>query len=228
VAQRFKRCDKDFPFCKGFSPGGGRAEFFSKLFSPHLQSIGSNTTTQFVLYASTRGLVILEIDGIADLMGPAFVQSSPSLPTAQPFGMFLSGWNGSGDFSNTAQFTTGSSGTSFSGLIDSNSWEAIGNIWTQASGQTLTGTYSFDSATGRGSISSNSSSDLEFYLIDDTSALFIGISGEQQAEGSFTAQTLSGTKSSMFAPLRFSFARMPGSQSPGFRTGSRRKTPSVQ
>jgi len=205
------------PFAGSYSAldSNGRATMTLTDFSPHLQSIGSNATTQFVMYPSTGGLVILEIDGIADLMGPAFVQTNPSLPTGQPFGMSLFGWNDSGDFSDTAQFTTGSSGTGFSGLIDSNTFGRSDGPWTQTSGQTLTGTYSFDSGTGRGSISSNSSPDLEFYLIDDTSAVFIGISGEQQAQGSFTAQTLSGTKSSRFAAQRFSFARMPGKSERG-------------
>ena len=217
------------PFFGSYSAldSNGRAEMTLTGFSPDLQSIGLNTTTRFVLYPSTGGLVILEIDGIADLMGPAIVQTNPSLPTNQPFGMSLSGWNSSGDFSDTAQFTTGSAGTGFSGLIDSNTFGRSDGPWTQTSGQTLTGTYSFDSATGRGSISSNSSPDLEFYLIDDTSAVFIGISGEQQAQGSFAGQTLSGTKSSMFAVPGFSVARMPASQSAGFRGASRRKTPSL-
>ena len=201
------------PFSGSYSSldNNGRATMTLTGFSPHLQSIGSNTTTQFVLYPSTGGLVILEIDGIADLMGPAFVQTNPSLPTSQPFGIFLLGWNAGNFSSNTAQFTTGSSGTSFSGMMDSNSFETTGGIWTQTSGQTFTGTYSFDSATGRGALSSNLTSDLEFYLIDDTSALFIGTSGDQQAEGSFTTQTLSGTKS-MVTPPRFSFARVPASR----------------
>jgi hypothetical protein len=218
------------PFSGSYSAldSNGRATMTLAGFSPHLQSIGSNMPTQFVLYPSTGGLVVLEIDGIAGLMGPAFVQTNPSLPTGQPFGMFLSGWNGSSYLSNTAQFTTGSSGTSFSGLIDSNSWETIGGIWTQASAQTLTGTYSYDSATGRGSLSSNSSPDLEFYLIDDTSALFIGVSTGQQAEGSFAVQSLSLTKLSMLTPPLFSLASMPAGRSAGFRTASGRKTPSVQ
>ncbi len=221
--------DLSMPFAGSYSAldSNGRATMTLIGFNPQLQSIGSNTTTQFVLYPSSGGLVILEIDGIAGLMGAAFVQTNPSLPTSQPFGMSLSGWNDSGDFSDTAQFTTGSSGTGFSGLIDSNTFGRSDGPWTQTSGQTFTGTYSLDSATGRGSISSNSSPDLEFYLIDDTSAVFIGISGEQQAQGSFAAQTLSGTKSSMFAVPRFSVARMPASQSAGFRGASRRKTPSL-
>jgi hypothetical protein len=200
------------PFSGSYSAldSNGRATMTLTGFSPHLQSIGSNAPTQFVLYPSTSGLLILEIDGIAGLMGPAFVQTNPSLQTGQPFGMFLSGVNGSGYFSNTAQFTTGSSGTSFSGMTDSNTFEIIGTIWTQTSGQSLTSTYSFDSATGRGSLSSNSSPDLEFYLIDATSAVFIGISSGQQAEGSFAVQTLSGTKSSMLTPPRFSFAKNAG------------------
>ena len=207
------------PFSGSYSAldSNGRATMTLTGFSPHLESIGSNTTTQFVLYPSTGGLAILEIDGISGLMGPAFVQTNPSDPTGQPFGIFLSGVNGSGYFSNTAQFTTGSSGTSFSGLIDSNSFDVTGQSWTQTSGQTLTGTYSFDSATGRGSISSNSSSDLEFYQIDDASALFVGISSGQQAQGSFAAQTLTGTKSSMFALPRFFVAGMPASRERGIR-----------
>jgi hypothetical protein len=202
------------PFSGSYSllDSNGRATATLTGFSPNIPSIGTNPTTQFVLYPSTGGLVILEIDAITDMMGPAFVQTNPSLPTGKPFGMFLFGYT-SDQFSNTAQFTTGSSGTSLSGLIDANSFAISGtsNIWTQTSGQTLTGTYSLDSTTGRGSLSSNSSIDLEFYLIDDTSALLFGNSGTQQANslGSFAAQNLSATKSSMFTPPRFSFARNP-------------------
>jgi hypothetical protein len=158
-------------------------------------SAGSYT---FAAYPYNGGAFLLEVDNGAGSTygisgGNLYVQSATSIGTSQGYGLNLSGVNGNGEVDSIAEFTT--SGSVMNGLYDTNN---LGYLVSDAS--LGTGTYSLNS-NGRGtasfpSLQTNGNSfipalNLTFYVLDNSTVVFLETDATQLSIGSFQLQTAS-------------------------------------
>lgn len=167
----------------------------------------SNGTAQafvFAAYPSSAGIQLLEVDSLGQLQGAAYAQTATAFTTGQGYGMSLSGTNGL-EVDDIAEFTAGTS--NITGIIDENDLRA------PLAPVALTGTYTPDSpADGRGSISVPSAKtfigtlNLEYYVIDSSTALFIEGDQSQVAVGLFQLQNTASSAASA-SPAHFSSVR---------------------
>lgn len=166
----------------------------------------------FAAYPYNGGVMLLEIDngagnstGISG--GNIYVQSSTSLTSSQGYGLNLSGANNNGETDWISQFSA--TDNNMTGLYDSNNFGFI------ASDLKLgTGDYSV-SSNGRGTMSfpglqTNGNSlisalNLNFYVVDSSTAVFLETDGNQLSTGAFQLQTSSGGSPS--AQARSAFIR---------------------
>ena len=155
--------------------------------------------TQWVIYPSSGGLLMLEMDSVNVTAGVAYAQTATSFIVPASYGLNLTGANGGGEVDDIAQFnatTAVSPATNMTGVLDEN---VMGS---RAYDEPLnSATYTPDSpATGRGSIIATipntyiGGMTLEYYAVNGSTALFIDVdpssSGYPQvAVGTFEAQS---------------------------------------
>ncbi|HEY6369286.1 MAG TPA: hypothetical protein VIX37_01795 [Candidatus Sulfotelmatobacter sp.] len=141
---------------------------------------------QFAAYPSSGGLQLLEIDNAGSTAGVAYPQTPTALPSAQGYGLNLTGvnaGNGTGGFEedDIAEFTN-TSGT-FAGLID------INDQGTLSPDQKFGATYTADATiNGRGTVAS-SSFNLVSFSVDSSTTVFVEVDNNQVGLGSFGLQT---------------------------------------
>jgi hypothetical protein len=149
-------------------------------------SNGSSQTFQFAAYPSSGGVQLLEVDSFGLLQGAAYAQTATSFAASQGYGLNLSGTNGA-EVDDIAEFTA--TATNISGILDEN------DLGIPYLPETLSGTYLPDSpATGRGSITVPSlkygigTLNLEYYVVDSSTIVFIDGDSAQVAVGTFQLQ----------------------------------------
>lgn len=146
------------------------------------------TNCQFVVYPSSGGLQMMEIDNGGSTNGVAYAQTATSLAASQGYGMNLSGanLNAGAEEDDIAEFTN-NSGT-FTGLIDFNDQGS-----SLSSGQKFSSTYLADSTvSGRGMVTAGSNSyDLVTYVVDSSTVVLLPIDNTLVGLGSFALQNSS-------------------------------------
>ncbi len=161
-------------------------------------SNGNTGNFVFAAYPSSGGIQLLEIDSLGLLQGAAFAQNATSFPAGN-YALNLSGANSDvagdvGEVDDIAQFnatSTAAPATNMTGVLDENS--ILGGPVPLSS---LSGSYTPDSpATGRGSISVTTPRtfigglSLEYYVVNDSTVLFIEGDSQQLSVGTFEAQS---------------------------------------
>jgi hypothetical protein len=146
--------------------------------------------TQWVVYPSSGGLLMLETDFLNLSLGTAYAQSSQTIGATQNYGLNLGAFNTSGDFEedDIAQFATTSTG--FTGIVDINDDTAL-------SEESLSGNYTVDSpATGRGEATTTAGGStfvsFDFYVVDSSTVLLLETDSNQIGTGTFVLQSASG------------------------------------
>jgi hypothetical protein len=157
---------------------------------------GFAPATAWVIYPSGGGLLLLELDTQTVTLGAAYAQTATSFAASEGYGLNLSGENAIPAVVNDiAQFnaTSPTASPNMSGALDDNESGSL------ASNLPLSGTYTPDSpATGRGSIvvpnlgTSNGGLGLEYYVVNNSTTLFIEVDPNQVAVGSFGQQSTPG------------------------------------
>jgi len=154
-----------------------------------MQLNGGLSTLNLVVYPSTGGVQMLDVDASIVASGAALSQSGGPFSNASlngGFGLNFSGANFSGlgaEVDAIGQFTTSGTGT-LSGALDLNSGGALG------ANLALNGTYSV-AANGRGTgtlTSSAGTQDIGVYMVNSSRALFIQSDAIQVATGLFVKQ----------------------------------------
>jgi hypothetical protein len=151
-----------------------------------------NPATQWVVYPSGGGLLLLETDTANITSGTAYAQvAGAALAPSQAYGFNLSAFNTTGpnDEDDIAQFTTTSTG--FSGVVDIN--DNFGSSTTTQS-LSLSGNYTLDSpATGRGEATTTAGGNgfvsFDFYAVNDNQFLVLETDTNQIGTGVFQTQT---------------------------------------
>ena len=149
--------------------------------------------TQWVIYPSSGGLLMLETDATTVTLGAAFAQTSQTLAAVpQNFGLDLSAINiPGGNFAapfeedDIAQFLTTS--TTFSGAVDINDETSL------AFDQSFSGNYTAPDSTGRGTATTtehgNTFVSYTFYVVNNSTILLLETDTNQIGLGTFQAQT---------------------------------------
>ena len=150
--------------------------------------------TSWVIYPSSGGLLMLEIDPNNVTQGIGYAQSATafSVGTSTGYGLNLSGFDLGGGYSvdDIAQVNaTTATSNNLTGVLDENDQGSL------IPGLRVTGTYTPDSpATGRGSISVPTLGTplgglgLEYYVVDSSTALLIEGDTNQVSAGMFEMQ----------------------------------------
>jgi hypothetical protein len=162
---------------------------------------GSTGNLAFAAYPSSGGVLLLEDDSNGLLEGVAYAQGATSFTAPGGYSLNLSGVNSDGEgdvgeVDDIAQFNASTAtSNNMTGVLDENSILG-GPVSTGLSGAT----YTPDSpATGRGSITVPNlgifigTLNLEYYVVDASTVVFIDVDGEQVAVGTFEAQPASGS-----------------------------------
>jgi len=164
-------------------------------------SNGALNSFVFAAYPSSSGVLLLEIDSLGLMQGAGYAQTATSFTAPAGYGLNLSGLNTDGqgnvgEVDDIAQFNASaiaSPGVNMTGILNENS--ILGGPDPSLS---LSGTYTPDSpATGRGSISVPSigtfigTLNLEYYVVDGSTILFIDGDTVQVAVGTFQSQSSS-------------------------------------
>ena len=169
--------------------------------------------TQWVIYPSSGGLLLLETDSGALTSGTGYAQTSTTLAASQGYGLNLSAINlgsGLGTFEedDIAEFTTTSTG--FSGFVDLN------DQGTLTFDKSLTGSYPFPvDSTGRGGATTNYFN-YYFYVVNSNTFLLLEVDSNQIGVGTFEAQSASSSAAavhpatSMIRPVGRSHAALRG------------------
>jgi hypothetical protein len=146
---------------------------------------------QFAAYPSSGGVQLLEVDSFGQMQGAAYVQTATSFAASEGYGLNLSGTNGH-EVDDIAEFTAGTSNVT--GILDEN------DLGAPLAPVTLSGTYTPDSpADGRGSISVPNlktfigTLNLEYYVVDSSTVLFIEGDSSQLGVGTFQLQNTPGS-----------------------------------
>jgi hypothetical protein len=128
--------------------------------------------TQWVLYPSSGGLIMLETDALNVSLGTGYLQSSTSFAASQNYGFNLSAINISGGFEedDIAQFLT-QTGSTLKGAADINDEGSL------SPDLTLNGSYTGPDATGRGTatttVSGSSFVGFDFYVANSSTVLVL-------------------------------------------------------
>jgi hypothetical protein len=149
--------------------------------------------TNWVIYPSSGGLLMLEMDHAAVTAGVAYAQQvGAAIAPAQAYGLNLSAFNIAGPNveDDIAQFTTTSTG--FSGIVDINDNFGVGTVLSPD--LSLSGTYTLDSpSTGRGEATSTAGGvqfvGFTFYAVNPSTILFLETDSVQIGTGIFEAQS---------------------------------------
>jgi len=153
---------------------------------------GFNPASQFVIYPSSGGLLMLEMDATGITSGTALAQSSTTFSTSGGYGFNLSASNSSvGEVDDIAAFTASSSIT---GTIDENDGGST------HAGEALTGTVAAPSS-GRGTMtlqdSNSGTTNYDYYVASASSVLLIETDATQIGVGSFLGQSGVGSSASL-------------------------------
>ncbi len=180
-------CDNPAPF------PSGRCQLSLKGFSN-----GALQSFIFAAYPSSGGIQLLEIDSLGLMQGAAYAQTATSFAALEGYGLNLSGANFDRNFNafevdDIAQFNvTASASNNLTGILDEN------DIALALVTAPLSGAFNADSpATGRGSISVPSINtfigtlNLEYYVVNGSTVLFIERDTDQVALGAFGLQSSS-------------------------------------
>jgi hypothetical protein len=177
---------------------------------------GAVSNLGFAAYPSSGGVLLLQDDNNGILQGTAYSQTATAFTAPGSYGLNLSGINTDGvgdvgEVDDIAQFnatTTAAPAVNMTGVLDEN-----GILSGPLSPASLSGTYAPDSpATGRGSITVPTIAteigilDLEYYVVNSSTAVFIDGDQEQVAVGTFEAQ--SSSSSAVAAQSRISMVRL--------------------
>ncbi len=176
---------------------------------------GAASNLAFAAYPSSAGVLLLEDDNSGILEGTAYSQTATAFTAPAGYGLNLSGANSDGvnlgEVDDIAQFNataTAAPATNMTGVLDENT--ILSGPLSPAS---LSATYAPDSpATGRGSIivpniaTFIGTLDLEYYVVNSSTAVFIDGDQEQVAVGTFEAQSTSGAAAA--AQSRISMVRL--------------------
>ncbi len=163
---------------------------------------GFAPATNWVVYPSAGGLLMLEMDTAAITTGVGYAQTGTSFTAPGNYGLNLSGENAAngavGPVNDIAQFaatTAVAPASNMTGILDENSF--IGG--TLPSIPLNPGTYTPDSpATGRGLIIADTTGtvigglSLQYYTINSSSAVFIEVDPTQVAAGTIEQQSTPG------------------------------------
>jgi hypothetical protein len=146
--------------------------------------------TTVVIYPSSGGLLMMELDPLNVTLGIAYPQSSVTFGGAsQNYGLNLGAFNTDGGFEedDIAQFTTTS--TSLSGAVDINDDGSV------ARGRALTGTYTAADSNGRGTamttVGGNSFVSFNYYVVDSSTVLILETDTNQIGTGIVELQSAS-------------------------------------
>ena len=146
------------------------------------------TNCQFVVYPSSGGLQMMEIDNGGSTNGVAYAQTATSLASSQGYGMNLTGANfsASAEEDDIAEFTN-NNGT-FTGIIDFNDQGS-----TLSPNQKFSSTYQADSTvSGRGMVTAGSNSyDFVTYVVDSSTIVALPVDSNFVGLGSFALQNSS-------------------------------------
>jgi hypothetical protein len=153
---------------------------------------GFDPATQWILYPSSGGVLMLETDSLNVSIGAAYTQQSgAALASSQAYGMNLSAFNNTNDYAedDIAQFTTASN--AFTGVVDIN--DNYGNSNALAS-QTFAGSYTLDTpSTGRGEATTTANGgayvNFNFYAVTASQFLILETDGSQVGAGVLQSQT---------------------------------------
>jgi hypothetical protein len=166
-------------------------------------SNGATQAFQFAAYPSSGGIQLLEVDSLGQMQGAAFLQAATSFTASDGYGLNLSGTNGA-EVDDIAEFTAGSatSNPNITGFLDEN------DIGAPTPRLPLSGTYVPDApATGRGAItipsipSATGTLNLEYYVVDGSTILFIDVDSGQVATGVFLLQSATSSPGIVVAPV---------------------------
>jgi hypothetical protein len=155
---------------------------------------GFNPASQFVIYPSSGGLLMLEMDATGLTSGTALAQSATSFSTSGGYGFNLSASNLSAgvEVDSIAAFTATSS--SISGTIDENDGGST------HAGEALTGTVTAPSG-GRGTMTlqdnNSGTSNYVYYVASSSSVLVIETDSGQVGVGSFLGQSSVGSSAAL-------------------------------
>jgi hypothetical protein len=162
---------------------------------------------QFAAYPSSGGVLLLEDDSLGLAQGAAYAQIATSFTAPAGYGLNLSGVNANPNFRSSgaevddiAQFNTSTAtANNMVGVLNENDLTIPCSNPTSGCYRLL-GTYTPDSpATGRGSITASTPGSLigglslEYYVVDDSTVLFVEGDSKQVAMGIFEAQSASGS-----------------------------------
>lgn len=179
--------------------------------------------SEYAAYPSSGGLLLLEIDNSGIMVGAAYAQTSgATFNTSQGYALNLSGVNlgtalggGPAEVDDIAEFTSASSGSTVTGIVDENSSGGSGTAF----GVALSGTYAAPSSNGRGQIVANAGNNsnstlnggfaMTFYPVDGTSFPFIETDSGQIAAGVFVLQNPSATATGAIAKPHMVIVRPP-------------------
>jgi hypothetical protein len=149
---------------------------------------GFSPSTQWVIYPSSGGLLMLESDSLNTMLGASYAQTSQTIAPSQNYAFNLSAANISAGLEedDIAQFTTTSS--ALSGVVDVNDDTGL------SFAQSLSGTYALDSpATGRGEATTSANGGafviFNFYVVDSSTVLVLETDTNQIGSGMFQFQT---------------------------------------
>ena len=153
---------------------------------------GFNPASQFVIYPSSGGLLMLEMDATGITSGTALAQSATTFSTLGGYAFNLSASNlSAGEVDNIAAFTASSSIT---GTIDENDEGSL------HAGEALTGTVAAASG-GRGTMtlqdSNSGTSNYNYYVASASSVLVIETDSGQIGTGSFLGQSGVGSSAAL-------------------------------
>lgn len=144
--------------------------------------------TQWVLYPSSGGLIMLETDNANVSLGTGYLQSSTTFAASQDYGFNVSAFDlGSGGFEedDIAQFATGSS--SLTGAYDINDQGSL------SPSVKLTGSYTPPDATGRGTATTDASGSsfvsFDYYVANSSTVLVLETDSIQIGTGIIELQS---------------------------------------
>ena len=146
---------------------------------------GSSGTTNFIIYPTTSGVQLVQVDVGESSIGTAFSQSGPfsTSTVSGTYGLNLTGVLGNNEIDSTAQFSADGSGH-LNGAMDVNNGGAL------LPNLSLSGNSSI-SANGRGTGQLNSSfgpQNVIFYAINSSRVLFIEVDSDIVAVGELEHQ----------------------------------------
>jgi hypothetical protein len=169
-------------------PVGGRVVVNLTGFSP---------ATQWVIYPSSGGLQILESDALNTMNGTAYAQTTgATLSTTQGYGLNLSAFDFQDVIVENSIAEFASTNSAYTGGIDIND-DLIGQGSSLSPNLPFAVTFTGPDSTGRGTATTTAQGSayigFDYYLVDDSNALFLETDNIQVGTGVFGLQTSAGS-----------------------------------